>query len=218
MRHPLAEIPTELRFQHREQAIDPRHLLAIDTETTGLAGGTGTRAFLVGIAFIEQNELCLRQWLLSGLSGEVAMLQAFGQYLCAQHHLLSYNGKSYDLPLLRTRFCLHRLPDPSRELPHTDLLHLVRRRYRGLWADCRLQTVERQLLSIVRNDDLPGSEAPAAFRRWLQRADATQLNRVVEHNAQDLVSLMRLALRLGDIDPDQYRLHAPRSAESPVMG
>lgn len=207
-RHPLTDIPAELRFQHRDPAIDPRHLMAIDTETTGLAGGTGTRAFLIGVGFIEQNELCLRQWLLSGLGGEPAMLQAFADCLASHHHLLSYNGKSYDLPLLRTRFCLHRQQDPSSALAHTDLVHLVRRRYRGAWADCRLQTAERQLLAIVRNDDLPGSEAPAAFRRWLQSGDAAQLNRVVEHNAQDLISLMRLALRLGDIDPEQYRLSA----------
>ena len=206
----LDALPEQLYFAAATPGIAPQALLAIDTETTGLSGGTGTRAFLIGVAAIEDKQLCLRQWLLTGLAGEPLMLEQFRQALIAERHLLSYNGKSFDLPLLRTRFCLHRLRDPSPALGHCDLLHLVRRRYRGQWADCRLQTAERQLLSIVRDDDLPGSEAPAAFRHWLQAGDASNLIRVVKHNAQDLISLVQLALRLGNIDPDRFHLAEQR--------
>lgn len=206
----LTDLPTSLRFESSRLPVCPRDLLAIDTETTGLSGGTGTRAFVIGIASIDANQLKVSQWLLTTLGGEQSMLQQFQHRLRPTATLLSYNGKSYDLPLLRTRFCLHRLSDASATLSHIDLLHTVRRRHRGSWSDCRLQTAERQLLSVVRDDDLPGSEAPAAFRRWLQARDATDLARVVEHNAQDLVSLMRLALKLGDVDPTQYRLSAAR--------
>ena len=207
----LDTLPDRLYFAADTPGIPPHALLAIDTETTGLSGGTGTRAFLIGVAAIEGKALCLRQWLLTGLAGEPAMLEQFRQSLITDCHLLSYNGKSYDLPLLRTRFRLHRLDGPSEDLHHIDLLHLVRRRYRGRWTDCRLTTVERQLLSIVRDDDLPGSEAPAAFRRWLQAGDASNLIRVVKHNAQDLISLVQLALRLGNIDPDRFHLASQRA-------
>lgn len=183
-------------------------LLALDTETTGLAGGTGTRAFVIGIAQWRNDMITVTQWLLSELRGESALLEAFTRSIqshIADHTagatLLSYNGKSYDMPLLRTRWRLARQPDPTDGLPHLDLLHPVRRAYRGVWENCRLATIERQLLGIVREDDLPGSEAPAAFTDWLRFGDHRNLVRVLEHNRQDVVSLIRLAARLGSIKP-----------------
>ena len=179
-------------------------LLALDTETTALAGGTGTRAFVIGIAQWRANAITVTQWLLSELRGEAAMLEAFTRSIqshVADHAsgctLLSYNGKSYDMPLLRTRWRLARQPDPTESLPHLDLLHPVRRAYRGVWENCRLATIERQLLGIVREDDLPGSEAPSAFTNWLRFGDHRNLVRVLEHNRQDVVSLVRLAGRMG---------------------
>lgn len=164
-------------------------LLFFDTETTGLAGGTGTRAFMIGALDLQGSQLRLRQLLTTTMSAEAAMLREFSSWLHSGTALVSYNGKSYDRPLLSTRYRLARLPDPLSDRVHIDLLHPVRRRWRGQWENCRLGTAERQLLGVVREDDLPGSEAPRAWTGYLRGGSAANLRRVVAHNAQDLMSL-----------------------------
>ena len=175
--------------------VDVSELLLFDTETTGLSGGAGTRAFQIGAAHFADDGLHIRQLLITRLDAEAAMLQRFADWLGGRT-LVSYNGRSFDAPLLRTRWRLHRQPDACDGLPHLDLVHPVRRLYREVWPDCRMATVERQLLGIARANDLPGSEAPQAFRRWLQCRDDGPLRGVLAHNAQDLVSLARLLLWL----------------------
>lgn len=166
--------------------------LCFDTETTGLAGGSGTRAFMIGAADWQDGELRVRQLYLTAMAGEAAMLEAFAAWLRPDTVLVSYNGRSYDAPLLVTRCRLQRLADPLRGLAHVDLLHPVRRVYRGRWENCRLATIERNVLRIVRDDDLPGSEAPAAWRSYLRAGKTTDLLRVLEHNRQDVATLARL--------------------------
>jgi uncharacterized protein YprB with RNaseH-like and TPR domain len=191
-----------LAFAKRaEEAVAPRHLLFFDTETTGLAGGTGTRAFMVGAAdWLHCGQrgpgLRIRQLMMSTMAAEGAMLRAFAQWLTPQTVLCSYNGRSYDAPLLKTRYRLARLPEPITALDHVDLLHPTRRRYRGTWENCKLATIERQLLRIVREDDLPGSEAPAAWLTYLRGGSARNLRRVAHHNHQDVVTLALLLQRL----------------------
>lgn len=176
-------------FARIPEHIEPERLLLFDTETTGLAGGTGTRAFMIGVADWHQGQFRERQLLITTLAAEVAMLDCFASWLRANTVLVSYNGKSYDSPLLKTRFRLHQRPCPLTGLLHLDLLHPVRRRWRGVWENCRLATVERQLLRVVREDDLPGSEAPAAWLGFLRGGSAAPLHRVAQHNSQDLRSL-----------------------------
>jgi uncharacterized protein YprB with RNaseH-like and TPR domain len=183
-------------FDRRED-FDPRRILFFDTETTGLAGGTGTRAFMIGAAHWGDGALHVRQLLITTLAAETAMLELFASWLDADTLLASYNGKSYDAPLLRTRYRLARMLDPTAQLDHVDLLYPSRRRYRGLYENCRLATIERQVLKIVREDDLPGSEAPAAWLGYLRGGPAHNLRRVARHNHQDVVSLSRLMLHLG---------------------
>src|SRR5690606_26121450 len=120
------------------------------------------------------------------------MLREFAAWLEPGTVLLSYNGKCYDRPLLSTRYTLARLPDPVLGREHIDLLHPVRRRYRGVWENCRLATVERHLLGVVREDDLPGSQAPAAWLSYLRGGSAERLRKVADHNARDLRSLCGL--------------------------
>lgn len=192
-------------FGHDE--VDTHRILAFDTETTGLAGGTGTRAFMIGASDWRDGGLRIRQLLMTTMGAEQAMLQEFARWLEPRTVLLSYNGKCYDRPLLSTRYTLARLADPVLGRDHIDLLHPVRRRYRGVWENCRLATVERQLLGVVREDDLPGSEAPAAWLDYLRGGSADKLRRVGHHNAQDLRSLAGLlvhfhALAQGEV-PDR---------------
>lgn len=161
----------------------------IDTETTGLSGGSGTLAFLLGKASIDSHAIDLTQWLITRFAAETAALSAFADSLGAFDQLVSYNGKSYDLPLLLSRFRMQGLQPAFQDLAHLDLLHPVRRLFGRHWQDCRLPSVEERLLGFRRVDDLPGSEAPAAWFRYLREGNAETLLKVVEHHRQDILSL-----------------------------
>ncbi len=170
---------------------DADGLLLLDTETSGLAGGAGTTAFLVGLAAVRDETLVVRQLLMTAFGGERPLLEQTLAALSRTECLVSFNGKSFDLPLLRARTRLAALEWPE-EPPHLDLLPVTRRRLREGWRDCRLRTAEQNALGFARETDLPGSEVPAAWQRWLQRGDAAALPRVFDHNRDDLRSLAGL--------------------------
>jgi hypothetical protein len=180
----------------RMEPVHHQRLLHFDTETTGLAGGTGTRAFMIGAADWIDDRFRIRQLTITSMAAEAAMLRHFAEWIGPDTVLVSYNGKCYDAPLLATRYRLARLPNPLTGLGHLDLLHPVRRHWKGQWENCRLATAERQLLGVVREDDLPGSEAPAAWLTYLRGGSARNLRRVAAHNAQDLKSLAGVLLRM----------------------
>lgn len=194
--------PLSLAFARRDgEQVRPQDLLFFDTETTGLAGGTGTRAFMIGAADWHCDRargegLRIRQLLMTTMAAETAMLREFAGWLQPTTVFSSYNGRCYDAPLLKTRYRLARQRCPITPLDHVDLLFPTRRRYRGTWENCRLATIERQLLRVIREDDLPGSEAPAAWLNYLHGGSAVNLRRVAEHNHQDVVTLSLLMLRL----------------------
>lgn len=187
----------------RMEAFRTDNLLFFDTETTGLSGGTGTRAFMVGASDFVPGGLRVRQLLITHLSAEPAMLRAFAGWLSEDTRLVSYNGRCYDAPLLAARYRLARQGTPLAGIEHLDLLFPTRRRYRGVWENCRLATIERKALGIVREDDLPGSEAPGAWLQYLRGGDAGLLRRVLDHNFQDVVTLAHLLLHLSA--PDEAR-------------
>ncbi len=199
---PVPRTALSLAFAKRDgEHVRPQDLLFFDTETTGLAGGTGTRAFMIGAAdWVRDGAggegLRVRQLLMTTMAAEAAMLETFAGWLSDTTVLSSYNGRCYDAPLLKTRYRLARRGDPITPLDHVDLLFPTRRRYRGTWENCRLATIERQLLRIMREDDLPGSEAPAAWLNYLRGGSARNLRRVAEHNHQDVVTLALLMQRL----------------------
>ena len=191
---------TSFNVPKLDVAIDRRRLLCFDTETTGLAGGVGTRAFMIGVAAWQDDRLIVRQLYLTRIAGEAAMLRTFVDWLRTDTILVSYNGKSYDSPLLKGRLRLNRLDHPLAELTHFDWLHPTRRVYRGVLPNCKLSTIEREVLRIVRDDDLPGSEAPAAWLAYLRGQSSRGLARVLEHNRQDVIALMRLGDHLAALD------------------
>jgi len=180
----------------RMEPVHHDRLLHFDTETTGLAGGTGTRAFMIGAADWQGGRLRIRQLTITTMAAETAMLRTFAGWLNEDTVLVSYNGKCYDAPLLATRYRLARLPNPLAGRGHLDLLHPVRRHWKHQWPNCRLATAERQLLGVVREDDLPGAEAPAAWLTYLRGGSARNLRRVAAHNAQDLKSLAGVLLHM----------------------
>ena len=188
--------PIDARFARLDEPVDVAKLLHFDTETTGLAGGTGTRAFMIGAGDWVGQRFRVRQLTITTMAAEAAMLRTFAAWISTDSVLVSYNGKCYDSPLLTTRYRLVRQPNPLLGLRHLDLLHSVRRHWKHTWENCRLATAERQLLGVVREDDLPGAECPAAWLTYLRGGSAANLRRVMLHNEQDLKSLAGVLLRM----------------------
>src|SRR5215471_5257485 len=174
------------------QALPAEQLVFLDTETTGLAGGTGTLAFLVGLGRIDGEVLRLRQFFLTGFRGEAALLQAAAAWSAGRQYLVTFNGKSFDAPLLTTRYRLARLPDPFAGLHHVDLFHPTRRAFSSQWPDCRLQTAERHLLGFQREHDLPAHLVPETWFAFVRRGTTHKLPALLAHNRWDLVSLVAL--------------------------
>ena len=182
-----------------EAIADPGGWAVLDTETSGLAGGTGTWAFVCGLARFEDDCLWLRQYLLTRLDAESVFLARLAAELAEATLLLSYNGKSFDLPLLATRFRLCGIAWDGERIAHLDLLHPLRRAFARRWPDCRLGSVETHLLGVRRGGDLPGAEAPAAWLDWLRRGDGGRLGAVLRHNRVDLVSVAALVPALAAV-------------------
>lgn len=168
----------------------------LDCETTGLCGGSGTLAFLLGLVQIAPPGLRVRQFLLTRFQAEAALLAEVSRVLAGAQTLVTYNGKTFDRPLLASRYRLARLADPLSSLTHVDLLHPTRRAFANRWPDCRLQTVERRLLGFLRSNDLPSAWVPQAWFDWMREGASEQLPRVLQHNRWDLLSLIALASAL----------------------
>ena len=169
-----------------------RGLLFFDTETTGLAGGTGTLPFLVGCARVVDTVLRVRQYFLTAFRGEHVMLRDLAEHIGADSHLVTYNGKCFDVPLMVARFRMARLDDPFSGMGHLDLVHPMRTAFGRRWPDCRLTTAERQLLGMVRSGDLPGAAMPGVWSDFLRRGATALLPAVLSHNRTDLISLAAL--------------------------
>ena len=189
---------------------EPRALspLFFDLETTGLNGGAGTVAFLVGCAWFDCGALQVRQFVLTSLSAERALLEALREQMDAAPFIASYNGRTFDAPLMDVRWAFHRLPSPFDTKPHFDMLPPARRLWKhrgerpggalqqfGERTGCSLMAFERQLLRFNRVDDVPGFEIPARYFHFLRTGDARGLESVLEHNRLDLVSLAVLTAR-----------------------
>ena len=185
-----------------------RRPLFLDTETTGLSGGTGTVAFLVGLAWRDGQDLRLVQYFLNDFNQESALLWAVGQCIREAGVLVSYNGRSFDWPLLQTRLVMRRADPAWPSPPHLDLLTLARRIFKPRLPDCALQTIEQAVLDLHRADDLPGTLIPGRYFAWLRQGDASVLEPVFSHNRQDVLSMAVLLARFetllrssDDLDP-----------------
>jgi uncharacterized protein YprB with RNaseH-like and TPR domain len=181
--------------------------LFLDLETTGLNGGAGTLAFLVGCGWFDgDGSFVTRQFLLTRFQDERLLLEQVAAELAAAGALVSFNGKSFDAPLLETRFLFHRLEWIGGRLPHVDVLHPARR----FWtpgqvavaqpfraaSSCSLQTLERQIVGARRSGDIPGFQIPARYFQFIRSGDAAPLRAILEHNRLDLLTLAALTARL----------------------
>ena len=183
------------------QACDPafrgtdwqiERLLFLDTETTGLSGGAGTYAFEIGAGVIENGFLCVKQYVMLDYPQEKQMLSAIVEAMKTHDTIVTFNGKSFDIPLLESRMTMCGIRTQITCLPHLDLLHVCRRIYKLRLQKCNLQTLERVILGQQRNDDLPGSEAPARYMAYQKTGEFGLVKDVLRHNLDDVVSLAKL--------------------------
>jgi len=165
-------------------------LACLDIETTGLSLGAGTVAFLVGVIHASEQGATLKQFLIRDFPEEAAQQHLLAEYLEDFEVLCTYNGARFDLPILRARSVIHRIEAGWLGQPHLDLLYPVRSIWRTNWPDCRLATAEMRLLGVVRHEDCESWEVPLRFRQFLADPSESLILDVLEHNAQDLVSLL----------------------------
>jgi hypothetical protein len=193
----LAVSADALRVLARDGALpDPRRLLFLDTETTGVAGGTGTYAFLVGAGWIEDDRFVVVQHFMRDLDEEPALLAAVAPLLERASGLVTFNGSGFDVPLLETRFILGRRRWPA-TLPHVDLLQPARRVWAARFVDCRLLTLEREVLGHLREEDVAGALIPSLYFEFLRRRHPAPLGPVFTHNRHDVLFLVALFGWLG---------------------
>jgi len=201
-----------LPYLGENHVVNATDLLFLDTETTGLAGGTGTLPFLVGMARIEGAALRVRQLFLTGFKAETALLNALSEWATPKARIVSFNGKAFDVPLLATRYRLARMIDPLAGLDHIDLLHPTRNAFARRWEDGRLQTAETQLFGLQRDDDLPGHLIPYAWFNFVRSRVPGEVPRILEHNEWDVRSLAALLVALARVYDD------PAQTEADTLG
>ena len=165
-----------------------------DLETTGLSGGAGTQAFLIGFASFDADGFVTRQYLMTRYADELSMLRTVAREGDGAGAVVSFNGRSFDAPLLETRYLFHRLAPFLGALPHIDVLHPARQFWKR--EDCSLLALERELLGHRRVGDVPGFEIPGRYFQFVRTGDARPLCGVLEHNRLDLLSLAALTARL----------------------
>jgi uncharacterized protein len=175
----------------------------LDIETTGLSGGAGTVAFLVGCGYFDLGAFQIHQFLLPSFAAERALLAAVAASVEPAGCIVTYNGKTFDLPLMETRWLFHRMSMPLADKPHVDVLHPARRLWRhrsGIEPEgCNLAVLERDLFGVRRIGDVPGFEIPSRYFRFLRSGNPAPLEAVLEHNRLDLVSLAVVTARVAEI-------------------
>ena len=198
---PNREIHLKMLTKNRlAQNIPIEKCLFFDLETTGLAGGAGTYPFLLGFGFYENNALRVQQFFLPDYGREYHLFKALDAFFRQFSFLVSYNGKSYDYPLLKNRFVLNRLNAEWNHWQHIDLLHLARRVWSESFASCDLGTIEREVLKRERTGDIPGYQIPQAYFDFIRRGVIHEITRIIRHNYFDIISLAELMTRLAEIE------------------
>lgn len=191
----LEAIPEHIAFTACDESLDmfdPRRTAFIDTETTGLAGGAGTVPFLIGMAYFDGDTLRLEQCFMRDYDDEEPMLAYLAELFRRFDTIVSYNGKSFDLPLLRTRFIQNRIPSRIDGMAQFDLLHAARRFWKRRLSQCNLTNIERHILQVHRQGDVPSELIPQMWFDYLRTRDARPLEGVFRHHKTDILSLVAL--------------------------
>lgn len=196
----LAAIRGETLALMQEEAMpepfDPARILYLDTETTGLAGGAGTVAFQVGLGRVTGEGFAITQLVMRDYPEERFLLEKVAEALGDSDVICTFNGKTFDIPLLRDRFLMNRMRTDGLDKPQIDLLHIARRVFRLRLQRCNLATLEEAVLGIPRAHDLPGSQVPQRYFNYLKTGEFALLDDVLTHNEQDIASLCVLLARM----------------------
>lgn len=184
-----------LGFLSREAAFDGLDLSSavfLDLETTGLSGGAGTVPFLVGLAYYRDDRFKVTQFFLDDLAGEGRLVEELGRFVTEMEFksLVTYNGKAFDLPLIETRFALHRATCPLRGLPHLDFLFSARSLWQHRYDSCKLFNLAQEIVQAPRSEDIPGAEIPLRYFQYIRGGDFSLIEPILYHNQEDLLSLL----------------------------
>jgi len=183
------------------QSLDLSSALFFDLETTGLAGGTGTVAFLVGMGYYRDGAFHVVQYFLADLGEEERMIRELAAFFRDMDFksVVTYNGKAFDIPLLETRFILHRERYVLGDLPHLDLLFSARSLWKHKHESCRLFHLAQQIVEAPRSEDIPGAEIPFRYFDFLRSGDFSLIEPILYHNQEDLLSLLGLGISAGKL-------------------
>ena len=187
-------------------------LVFLDTETTGLSGGTGTMPFMIGAGRFKKNQFIIEQFFVRNPAEETAQLAALSEFVEGVQGIVTYNGKSFDMPIINTRYIMQRLSNPFTTATHFDLLHFTRRIWKSRLGQCNLGNIETQVLGFQREqEDIPGYLVPDFYREFLFTGDATHMPGIFYHNEVDVLSLSALFSWLAAIleDPSDDRFTDP---------
>jgi uncharacterized protein YprB with RNaseH-like and TPR domain len=185
----LADLPHDLLEAMSIAHAPPEEWAFLDTETTGLAGGTGTCAFLVGVGRITREGFRVKQFFMRDYSEEASLLDSLAKHLASFRTLITYNGRAFDQPLLETRYRMNRARPPFARMEHLDLLFGARRLWKLRFDSCRLVDLENQILGVERQGDLPGALIPYVYFEYLRTRHAARMLPVFQHNATDILTL-----------------------------
>lgn len=170
--------------------------LFLDLETTGLAGGTGTLPFLVGMGYFRDGKFKVAQYFLSEMADEDAMIRELAGFIrdMGFKSVVTYNGKAFDLPLLETRFALHRERFPLAGLPHLDFLFAARQLWKHKYESCRLFHLAKEIVRAERDEDIPGAEIPMRYFQYIRTGDESLIEPILYHNQEDILSLLGVVI------------------------
>ena len=209
------QVPADiLGFLSREAAFEGLDLstaVFLDLETTGLAGGTGTVPFLVGLAYFRDERFKVTQFFLHDMAEEERLVRELGEFVrdMGFKSIVTYNGKAYDMPLVETRFAMHRAACPLRGLPHLDFLFSARSLWKHKYDSCRLFSLAQQICQAERSEDIPGAEIPGRYFQYIRNGDFSLIEPIIYHNQEDLLSLLGVVVA-GAILVERNRASAAR--------
>lgn len=185
-------------------SLDLSTALFIDLETTGLAGGTGTVPFLIGMGYYRRDRFHIAQYFLGEMGEERRLIEDLGRFFRDMEFqsVVTYNGKAFDLPLLETRFILHRQPFALSDLPHLDLLFSARSLWKHKHESCRLFHLAQQIVSAERSEDIPSAEIPFRYFDYLRSGDFSLIEPILYHNQEDILSLLGLLIQAAKMFPE----------------
>lgn len=198
----------------RQEAIPIRECVFFDLETTGLMGGSGTLPFLLGFASVDDKQVIVEQYFLPDFGREYLLFKKLLPWLAGFKYLFSYNGKSYDWPLLKTRFVMNQINPAPERLIHVDLLHMARRLWKNKLASCDLMSVEFSILQRHRGSDIPGWMIPQSYFNFLRTGTIHDMIRIIEHNYYDLLTSVELLLLFSRIEAQPESVRDPHTLQA----